>query len=366
MYHIIVKKKIIAWTIFILINVGVLVFTMLNDFLGNDYAVSSNMAQFLSQYWWYLIIALVAAFGYILFRSLSSLVIMHFYTGKVRFKLCLTTIIVGQFYDKVTPFGSGGQPFQIHHLQKQGLECGTSVSLPVTEYVVGRFAFVFISIVAIILNATGLFGHSLPLNIGIYVMAIIGVVLNLAIPVLLIVALISKRACRKLTRFSVIIAKKLRLTKDPAKLYKSIMTTLNANTNCLKRIAKKKRLILCFIFAMFAYLSTASVGYFVIKAFGYVGYGDMYGWGWVEIVVLNLLIINAISFIPTPGGAGAAELSFYFVFASALLLSTGVASGAVATLIWRVLSYYVLVLFGFIVILYCSRRRKRQCTKNTK
>jgi len=344
-------KKIAFWTFFIVVNASVLVFTLLNDFVGNDYSVAITVI------WWWLVFALLAVIGTSLFRALAYTPMMHLLTGKTRFGLCLSITIVGGFYDKTTPLGTGGQPFQIHYMQKKNLLEGTATALPIMEYVLGRLIFVLLTLAAIILNALNVFGGNITLVTGIYVAAIIGLVLNLLIPTLLMISLFSKKGCRKTTKFIVLVAKFLRLTKNPSRLYRRIMTKLNANVNCLKLLIKNKRLILSVLFLLGSKLAAASVGYFVIKAFGFY---TTHGFGWAEIVVLNMLIVSAVSFFPTPGGSGAADLSFYWVYSTALLASTGIASGAIATLVWRLLSYYLIILVGFVFIMIVSRKKITQ------
>jgi hypothetical protein len=353
-YNPIVTKKIVLWTAFGVLTVGALVFTMLNDFVGKKDEMTSSVSSVLSKYWWFLLLAVAVMIAYYLCRAATYAVMMRSFTGKMRLGLCMSVTVVGNFYDNVTPLGTGGQPFQIHRLQNTGLPKGAAIAMPIMEYVISRFVFVAISIAAIILNAAQAFGDNIPINTAIYVAAAIGIVANFAFPLLLIISLISKRACRKVTRWAVITAKFFRLTKDPGRLYKKILTNLNANIGCIKILAKKKQLLLCIALSIGATLAFASVGYFVIKAFGF---WTVLGLGWIEIVVLVILIKNSVTLIPTPGNSGAADLSFYWVFSSALLFSTGVASGAVATLIWRIISYYLPVLIGFIHVVSIRKRR---------
>jgi len=351
-------KKILFWTIFALFNIGVLLYTMLSDFLGTrDELVTSTIYAMLRRHWWWLFIAIAAMFAWFLCRVVSYSIKVHFFTGKKRLKLCACAIMIGQFYDKTTPLGAGSKPLQMHYLQKNGIPEGAAITMPVIDYVIGRLTFVLLSISAIILNALNVFGSNIVMDIGIYVMAILGVALNIGLPTLLLVSLVSKRASRKITRFCVIVAKRLRLTKDPVRMYKKTIMKLDANIKCMKLLAKRKRLLLCVILSIASKLALASVGYFVIKAFGFY---TIHGWGWAEIVVLNLLIANSVSFIPTPGNSGAADLSFYWVYSSFLLASTGVASGALATLLWRFIYYYMPVLIGLIFVVVIARQKKKE------
>ena len=48
--------------------------------------------------------------------------------------------------------------------------------------------------------------------------------------------------------------------------------------------------------------------------------------------------------------AGAAELSFYWVFYGALMYSTGIASGAFAMLVWRLVAFYLIFLISAVYV----------------
>ena len=351
-------KKIVFWTMVALVNVGVLLFTLLNDFLNTDGGmITSTVSGILRQHWWWLILAVVAVLSVFVFKALVYAIMMHLFSGKARFKASLSIAVIGQFYSKVTPLGAGAQPMQIYHLQKQKLPDGTAIAIPMIDYTISQLCFVFLSVGAIILNALGVFGTNITMNVGIYVVAIIGVVINFMLPTLLFIALISRRACSKITKFVVRISVFFRITKDPDLKYEKIMAKLDANIACMKLVLTKKRLLLCVALSIATKLAMVSVGYFVIKAFGFE---TSHGWGWAEIVVINLLIMNAVSIIPTPGGSGAADLSFYVVYSAALLYATDVASGAVATLIWRGISFYLPLLIGFILVMILAVRKKRQ------
>jgi len=356
-------KKIAIWSTFILIIVGVFVFTLLNDLLGDKPISFAGLRH----HWWYLVIAAAVSAAFFVCRGIFFAIMMHLFTGKPRVGTSMSVATIGFFYDNVTPFGTGGQPFQIHYLQDKGLPKGAAITLPVVEYVVSSLVVVLISVVAIILSATNTFGNFVKMSdatrTALYITATIGIVLNFGLPFLLTVSLFSKKACKKVTRFTVRTAAFLKLTKRPDKLYKKIMSNLNANINCMKVVVKKKRLLLCVLFSFGEVLAGVSIGYFVIKAFGFV---TPHGWGWAEIVMLTMLIKNSVTFIPTPGNSGAADLSFYLVFYGALAISTGAATGAVATLFWRMLSFYLPILFGFIIVILISAKKKKLFIRKNK
>ena len=363
-------KTTVFWIVVFVICAASLLFIILKDFVFNPNKpppgeISSTLGQVIRQNWYYLFIAIGCCAAYFVFQSLVYAVMMHKFTGKPRFGLCLATTMLGTFYDGATPFATGGQPFQIAYLQKHKVPEGTSITLPMVEYTLDRFVFVLFSIAAIIICAVNVFGPnaiilgvSYDIRIALYTTAAVGIALNFAFPFLMILALFSKKACGALTRFAVKTAKFFRLTKNPDKLYERIMSKLEANIECMKQFSKRKRLYLCILITIVERLFMASVGYFVIKAFGY---SSPHGWGWAEIVVLSFIIMNSVSFIPTPGSSGAADFTFYGVFYTALSATGAAGVASLATISWRVISFYLPLLIGlFYVLAISSSSRKKK------
>ena len=342
-------------------NALVITLTLVNDFRDVDRHIATDtIARIISHYWWWLPIAFASCLLFLLCRAMLYSNAINIFTGKKDFKTAVSTTLTGFFYEKVTPFGAGSQAFQIHHLRDKNLPNGAEVTVPMIEYISGRMAHLILSVVAITLNAIGLFDYPVEVQIGIYVIAIIGIALNGAFPALLILTIFSRRACAKITKGVAGIASCLRLTKDRNVFYETVMNKLDANIECMKIAMENSRIWLCLMFSIMSSLFYISVGYFILKSFGF---HTTHGWGWAEIVIINFLIINAVSLIPSPGGAGVADLSFYVVFSAVLFTSTGVQSGAIATLVWRGIGFYFPLLIAFIGILFISRgkrKRKRQ------
>ena len=66
--------------------------------------------------------------------------------------------------------------------------------------------------------------------------------------------------------------------------------------------------------------------------------------GWLQICQLGAMLLLSVSFIPTPGNSGAADLSFYVLFAVGL--PAGFAFPAMV--VWRLISFYSYIIIGFI------------------
>ena len=102
--------------------------------------------------------------------------------------------------------------------------------------------------------------------------------------------------------------------------------------------------IVTYLISLCEWISLCSIAYFSLKFFGY-DTTSVYGLlEWAQILVLSLILYAAISFIPTPGNSGAADLSFF------LLFETGLFAGLAfpAMVVWRGLSFYSFIIIGFI------------------
>lgn len=70
----------------------------------------------------------------------------------------------------------------------------------------------------------------------------------------------------------------------------------------------------------------------------------------VKFAVLQWVVFTIVSFVPTPGGAGAAEVAFFIVYApfvdNALL--------GISTAAWRFLTYYFLLALGGVIFIILS------------
>ncbi len=347
-------RKILLIVLFIIINVGVIIYTILGDFSNSDSISIKDVLKIFKDNWYYLLYAVFCFLAYILCRSLTYMIMMKSTTGKFNFGLCLAVVVQGKYYDSITPFATGGQPFQIYYLQKKNLPGGVAISLPLGEYIINSFSFVLLSIIAVILNFTNLFDTSAFISNGILIIAIAGIFFNCLFPVIFLIFCISEKACQKLIKVVVGFLKLCRLTKKPDELYQKIIFKLEQNSQCIKEMALKKRIIVCFIFAILSNLALCSIVFFSLKTFSYNNDSNFIT-EWLHVLILAFFIHNASAIMPTPGNAGAADLSFYWLFNTSLVVGTA----AAAMLTWRFISYYLFIIAGLILIIASSFKKRK-------
>ena len=99
-----------------------------------------------------------------------------------------------------------------------------------------------------------------------------------------------------------------------------------------------------FVLSLMENIALSTIAYFTLKLFGFDLPSDGFH-EWLQVVQLCIILYISISFVPTPGNSGAADLSFY------LLFSTGITAACLAfpaMVTWRVLAFYSFIIIGFI------------------
>ncbi|MBQ6432269.1 MAG: flippase-like domain-containing protein [Oscillospiraceae bacterium] len=258
----------------------------------------------------------------------------------------LECTLLGKYYDNITPFGAGGQPFQMSYLKHRGYGAGTSGAVPVVSFLTQQIAFILIAAVVFIANRDVLDSILL-----IRITAYVGLGMYALLPICLLLFAVFPRPFMAVLRGLVRFGAKLRLIKDREKAEQKATKVLTDYIKAMRLFCGKAgtfiRLILLSCVYQFAVLS---IPFFMLRAFG--GSGD-----WWTTFSLVVYIYAAITIIPTPGNSGAAEGSFYAVFAS---LEGGMLFWAMIS--WRILVYYSWLLCGLIMIAFGSFFRRR-CEK---
>ncbi|MBQ2329826.1 MAG: flippase-like domain-containing protein, partial [Oscillospiraceae bacterium] len=255
--------------------------------------------------------------------------------GKDDKRGALEVALLGKYYDNVTPFGAGGQPFQIVYLKKRGVSPGTAGALPIVGFLTQQFAFVVIALVVFITNRSALGDNAL-----IKGSAYVGMFTYMLVPVAIVLFAVAPNFFKKIVGGGTRLLGKLHLLKDAKKTETSVYSALDEYVVSLKSLNSRPHFFLKLLFISILYqLAIMSIPYFVLLAFG--GEAD-----WWTVFSTVVYIYAAITIIPTPGNAGAAESYFYIAFSS---LEGG--SPFWAMLVWRGFVYYSWLLCGIIVLM---------------
>lgn len=321
------NKNILNIIVLILITGLVLYFALKDDFDEIVYNLK-NINIF------YLLIAFVMIFVYWILRSMA----LHSISKKVKkdnkftgsFQLMLRT----QFFNAITPFSTGGQPYQIWYLRKQGMSTPMATSVIIQNFIVYQIALVFLGLVAVCVNSVF---HIFQNESILQHLVMIGFLVNTIVIVVMFIISFSKKLNKKLIHLGITILTKLHLVKNKSKKLSEWDDYVNTFHEGAKILLENK---FDFIKAIL-YNLVALICLYAIPLPLLYSMGDFTSYNLTTAVVTNAYVMLMGSFVPIPGASGGLEygfMSFYDGFVSGAKLKT-------IMLLWRFVTYY----FGLIV-----------------
>ena len=171
--------------------------------------------------------------------------------------------------------------------------------------------------------------------------AYIGLAFYLLIPLMIVFFAIAPAVTERILCFFIQIFAKLHLVKNPEEKEAAFIATLHDSIVSMATIFKSKFLFMkILLYSILFQIALCSMPYFVLRAFGNT-------LGFVHVFQYCIYIYLCITFIPTPGNAGAAEGSFYALFS---VLGQGHLFWAM--LVWRFFCYYAFILSGFVITVF--------------
>lgn len=356
--------KLITTIIFIVFMGGVLIYTAYKDFFVNkNFPSVEHFREIFSTGLLFFLLALLSLALSFFFKGLKNVVMCKSMTGKAHFITCIETGIIGTYYNNVTPLAVGGQPFEIYHLSKHGVHSGVATSIPIASFFMNQLAFVILGIISLSLfnnntyNAPDYLINLFPP--AFFGLTIIGLCCCLFVPSLVILFSLMPKVGAKLVCLVIKLGTKLRVVKNPEETLQTTIKTVVHNSHCLKKLASSPLIfLLVILFSFLENISNVSIAFFVLKGFGF-DLGMPFVTEWIIICSFCFILFASITFIPTPGNSGAADLSFFVLFESVLF--AGLAFPAM--LIWRLFSFYSTIIIGFLFVTLRKRHDAKMAKK---
>ena len=346
-------KKTVGIVLFVLLNVAVISVTTFSEFGNSENAAGLSEVKLNG---WLLIPAAICFVVAISFEILKYILMIRrlavseeLSTKETKLarknapKVARRTVLLGKYYDSVTPAAIGGQPFQIYYMRHHsGLPSGASTSIPIVGMIANQIGFLLVAIPCFVFSGIA---YSKP---ALIVTAWIGLLFYAFWPVMVAGVSFFPKATTKFLKFIVKIFAKIRIIKNRDKVLNGIEREVGEYAKSVKLIMKTRGLFFQVIgLSVLFNVLVAAIPFFVLTAFG----GNI---GFIECLVLTVAVMSAVYFIPTPGNAGAAEGTFFMVFSS---LSSGYVFWAM--LLWRFFSYYIYIIMGPIIYFMMHLEKKR-------
>lgn len=271
-----------------------------------------------------------------------------------QFRTTMQTSMIGQFFNCITPFSSGGQPMQAYHMVKTGVPLGVSSCSLMLKFIVYQF-------VLTIYSATTLLFHFKEFSqkvSGLSLLVLLGFGVNTAVILGLLSICFFSRQTKAFLDWSVHTLEKFHLCKDGEKTTQYIHSELEnfysgfqVMRQNIPMIAKMAGLSILQLTSYFL------IPYFIFRAF-HLNHATV-----TSMVAAEAFVLNVTSFVPLPGAAGGAEFSFHSMFG--MFFPAGLLN--VSILLWRIATFYFPIVVGMIFTLRftktCEDAEKKNLTQ---
>lgn len=253
----------------------------------------------------------------------------------------LLTTMLGFFYSAVTPLASGGQPFQVVHMRHRGVRTSTATSVICMVYVLWKAALVTLGILGFALCS----GTLLELSTAWLPVLLLGLLIQLA---LLILVVLSAAFPQAMTRFGATCIAHVfgwRLLNahhaDGAHWTEKWADFVQEHHEAFAcGLHRPRAMLAAFTLALAQCVAYMSVAYCTYRGFG------LSGAPYYSVMLTQVLLHVGASFFPMPGASGASEGGFILVYTQ--LFGSYLTMGM---LIWRLATYYLTILLGYIAVI---------------
>lgn len=317
----------------------VLYFSLSSDFEG-------ILKQLVSMNIVYVLLAILLMIMYWFIRSiiLHRLIIKFKpdYKFRTAFKLKLST----QFFNAITPFASGGQPFQILVLKREGVNLSSGTNIVIQNFIIYQVALILLGIFAIIFNNVwGLFP-----DVGILKQLVtIGFIVNTLVTLSMFLIAFNKRFNKFIVDSVIKLLSKVKIVKNTEKKLLEWQENLNNFNVGAKELMKNKGQ-----FAFFVLLDIiALASLYLVPLMVLYGTGDYNSFNALECIIAVAYVMLMGSFVPLPGGTGGLEYGFTQFFGNFISSSQLMA----IMLVWRFITYYLGLFIGAIAFNIYSKEK---------
>ena len=283
---------------------------------------------------------------YWLLRSCAVHTFIKMVDKKQKFQNSFLLMLRTQFVNAITPFATGGQPYQIYYLKKCGISLTNSTVIIVENFIVYQIALVTLGLIALFSN---LIFHIFSKNALLSHLIAIGFTMNTLVIILLFVVSFGKKINKKIINLGITILTKLKIVKDKQKQLDKWNETINQfHTSASLLLENKSKFTLTILYNFLALLCLYLIPLIVLFAMN-----DYSSINALEVIVTSAYVMLIGSFVPIPGGSGGLEYGFVAFYGNFI---TGSVLSAVM-LVWRFITYYFGMIIGAISF-YIKRVKK--------
>ena len=242
----------------------------------------------------------------------------------------------GQYFNAITPFSSGGQPFQAFILSRKGIQLGKAINGLFSKFLVYQIALVCLTAVLLLLRL-----DYFKQNVSNFSMIVlIGFAVNFLVLLWLLGIAIFQNITRKLSRGIIKLLTKIHIIKNPEEKIAYMDKELETFGVYFKeRLKDIPSFLLAFVLSIVQLLCYMAVLFMLYKAFGLAEID------WLTIISAHAFVMTMSAFIPVPGAGVGAE-GFFYYFMNQFFSKEG--QLGLAMILWRLITFYLAIVVGVI------------------
>ncbi len=332
------KSKLRNYVLNILLVISLSLFVLWLSFKDNYHEIVAMLCNINI---WYLLLCVVIVLLIQVFIGLALTLLTSLSNPHYRLKDGVLNALVASFFHGVTPSSSGGQFAQVYVFKKQKVDICDAASVLWMDFIIYQATMVFVVLCLLIIR----FAYFERYFSNLLILVLLGFLVNSAIIVGLWALGRFPKVYTFITTKGIDIACKLKLIKNKAKVVASIdaqLTRFDAET---KKLSQHRKLILevigCNVIRLLLYYS---IPFFCFLALDiHVSLSVL-----IDIIAMTSYISMINAFIPIPGASGGTEAMFVLMFSKVF----GMVNASSTMLLWRIMSYYLVMLIGGLAFIY--------------
>ena len=280
------------------------------------------------------------------FKAASLKTFVKKHIKNYSFKNSYIITLIGQFINGITPFQSGGQPFQIYLLKKQGVRISDSTNLMLRDFIAYQIALILVGIISILINTNINITSG---NVYLNWLILFGFLINLLVLMVLLTICFAKTTGTKMANKIIHFLFKFRITKKFGTTEHNVKKSVENFYKIGSEIKQDKKSMIKAIFYNLVHLILLYLIPFVIFKSFYVHSVSV-----LKSMVAISFVMLIGNFIPIPGATGGIEYGFLEFFKS--FAKTSTLKGVM--LLWRFVTYFLAMLIGFITLTLIKEVKK--------
>ncbi len=317
-------KRLILNIFMLLVPVGFIIYFLTSENGLMDLA--DNMEKF---NWWWIFIAIFCQFTNVFIDAYVLFKITNNYAENFTLKKSLKTTAVGQFFSVITPGAIGGQPMQLYCMKKQNIDTGVGTSSLIQKFLIYQTTITFYSFIALMCNLDIFRGRLSGAMLG---LSLFGFISHAVVILFVFMFSFNRKLTSSIIKKCFNLLSKLRIIKNASeKTEKLECQLMKFHESNIKLYKNRKMFIFVCSLTVLQLTLIFSIPYAIYRSFNFVEAN------FFDMLTGQAFVTMVSSFMPLPGGSGAAEGSFYIFFE--IFFKENTIKSAI--LIWRIITYFM-------------------------